>query len=99
MGEVIEGSPLTVGEVIEGSPLTVGEVIEESPLTVGEVIEESALTEGEAIEVARRSFIVIPAKAGIQRLFDERHWVPAFAETTALVCRALPYASEPARSR
>ena len=51
MGEAIEGSALIVGEVIEGSPLIVGEVIEESPLT-----------EGEAIEVARRSFIVIPAK-------------------------------------
>jgi hypothetical protein len=25
---------------------------------------------------------VIPAKAGIQRLLDERRWVPAFAGTT-----------------
>ena len=26
--------------------------------------------------------LVIPAKAGIQCLFHERHWVPAFAGTT-----------------
>ena len=25
---------------------------------------------------------VIPAKAGIQRLFGERHWIPAFAGMT-----------------
>jgi len=29
--------------------------------------------------------IVIPAKAGIQRLFHERHWVPAFAGTTGVL--------------
>jgi Bacterial extracellular solute-binding proteins, family 3 len=28
------------------------------------------------------SYIVIPAKAGIQRRSDQRHWVPAFAGTT-----------------
>src|ERR1022692_21040 len=28
--------------------------------------------------------IVIPAKAGIQRLLNERHWVPAFAGTTQI---------------
>jgi len=28
---------------------------------------------------------VIPAKAGIQRLSLERHWVPAFAGTTILL--------------
>jgi hypothetical protein len=27
------------------------------------------------------SLIVIPANAGIQRLLNERHWVPAFAGT------------------
>ena len=29
---------------------------------------------------------VIPAKAGIQCLLYERHWVPAFAGTTVGVC-------------
>jgi len=29
--------------------------------------------------------IVIPAKAGIQRLLYERRWVPAFAGTTPII--------------
>src|SRR6266550_6676639 len=31
---------------------------------------------------SRKRTIVIPAKAGIQCLCNERHWVPAFARTT-----------------
>jgi len=32
-----------------------------------------------------RATIVIPAKAGIQRLSGGRHWVPAFAGTTEAI--------------
>ncbi len=32
--------------------------------------------------------IVVPAKAGTQRLLRERHWVPAFAGTTE-TCRGV----------
>ena len=35
-----------------------------------------------------KTSIVIPAKAGIQRLSCKRHWVPAFAGTTAAIWTA-----------
>jgi hypothetical protein len=39
----------------------------------------------ERYESARHFNIVIPAKAGIQRLFHKRHWVRAFAGTTSVL--------------
>jgi hypothetical protein len=34
---------------------------------------------------------VIPAKAGIQRLSSERHWVHAFAVTTQFIAKAVTH--------
>src|SRR5664279_2433594 len=37
----------------------------------------------------KSNIFVIPAKAGIQRLLYERHWVPAFARTTIVLRKPL----------
>src|SRR5450755_3589943 len=42
------------------------------------------------------SYFVIPAKAGIQRLLYERHWIPAFAGMTIV---SDPHSADPSQAR
>ena len=44
------------------------------------------------------NWAVIPAKAGIQCLLHERHWIPAFAGMTSLNLRSDPWRFKPRRA-